>query len=405
MAARVADAAVEPVRCAAVAVPGFGQNAGSLRKVGGQLRGWELRLLILGCGGFIGSHLLDRLLARPDVEIEGWDPDSSKITRHIGHPRFTFHQVSCLDGVELRRLESRLAGADALINLAAICSPSQYNTRPLDVIRANLFDLYPVVEACARANTWLIYFSTSEVYGRTLSSYLTSATDDPGLYELRENETPLILGPIANQRWTYACAKQMMERIVYAHHSTSGLPFTVVRPLNFFGPRMDYIPRSDGEGVPRVLACFMAALLRGEPMKLVDGGTARRTIVAIEEAVEAVERMLDRPQQAQNHTFNIGNRDNEITMRGLALLMRELFAEISGDSRYLHHPLLDVSGQDFYGPGYEDCDRRMPDLSQAQTLLGWQPRRNLREILLPTMRDYYTRYADLDVRGRVPAAS
>lgn len=349
----------------------------------------------MGCGGFVGSHLLDRLLARPDVEIEGWDPQSSKIARHVGHPRFTFHQVSCIDGVELRRLEARLADANALINLSAICNPAQYNTRPLDVIRANLFDAYPIVEACARANRWFIYFSTSEVYGRTLSSYLKTETDDPDLYELRENETPLILGPVANQRWTYACAKQMMERIVYAHHSTAGMPFTLVRPLNFFGPRMDYIPRTDAEGVPRVLACFMAALMRGEPMKLVDGGMARRTIVAVEEAVEAIERMLDRPARAKNQVFNIGNRNNEITMRGLAELMRELFAEITGDASYRHHPMVSVSGAEFYGPGYEDCDRRMPDLTNAQSLLDWQPQRNLREILLPTMRDYCTRYADI----------
>lgn len=364
-----------------------------------------MRLLILGCGGFVGSHLLDRLLARPDVEIEGWDPEKSKIAKHVGNPRFTFHQVSCIDGVELRRLEARLSGADALINLAAICNPSQYNTKPLDVIRANLFDAYPVVEACARANKWLIYFSTSEVYGRTLSSYMKSETDDVDLYELRESQTPLIMGPVVNQRWTYACAKQMMERVVYAHHTTTGMPFTFVRPLNFFGPRMDYIPRTDGEGVPRVLACFMAALLRGEPMKLVDGGNARRTIVAIEEAVEAIERMLDRPAQAKNRTFNIGNRNNEITMRGLAELMREIFAEITGDPAYRDHPIVDVSGEEFYGPGYEDCDRRMPDLTNARTLLDWQPTRSLREILVPTMLDYYSRYADINQWKKKAAAS
>lgn len=362
-----------------------------------------MRLLILGCGGFVGSHLLDRLLNRSDIEIEGWDPDGSKISGHVGHPRLTFHQVSCIDGAELRHLESSLAGADALINLAAICNPSQYNTHPLDVIRVNLFDSYPVVEACARANKWLIYFSTSEVYGRTLSSYMKTETDDPDLYELRENQTPLIMGPVTNQRWTYACAKQMMERIIYAHHSTTGMPFTFVRPLNFFGPRMDYIPRTDGEGVPRVLACFMAALLREQPMKLVDGGHARRTIVAVEEAVEAIERMLDRPAQAQNRTFNIGNRNNEVTMRALAELMREIYAEITGEPKYRDHPIIDVSGEEFYGPGYEDCDRRMPDVTQANTLLGWYPKRNLREILLPTMRDYCTRYADIRQWGEAAA--
>jgi UDP-apiose/xylose synthase len=351
-----------------------------------------VRVIILGCGGFVGSHLLDRLLKRDDVEIEGWDPESQKIVHYLSHPRFKLHQVSYIGGQELARLEDSLQSADVLINLAAICNPSHYNTQPLEVIRTNLFDSYPIVELCAKAKKWLIYFSTSETYGRTLSSYVKSDVDNPDLYELRESETPLIMGPVRNQRWTYACAKQMMERIVYAYHSTVGMPFTIVRPLNFFGPRMDYIPRGDGDGVPRVLACFMAALLKREPMKLVDGGLARRTIVAVEEAVEAIERMLDRPSDAKNQIFNIGNRSNEVTMRELAEEMREVFAEITGDASYRDHPIVDVSSAEFYGPGYEDCDRRMPDLTQAQTRLGWVAKRSLREILLPTMRDYRDQY-------------
>lgn len=357
-----------------------------------------MRIIILGCGGFVGSHLLDRLLARQDVEIDGWDPDDSKIVRHRDHPRFTLHRVTCIGAKEIEALEQSAASADALINLAAICTPSQYNTHPLEVIRSNLFEAYPVIELCARLNKWLIHFSTSETYGRTLSSYLPEEAQEylehPDLYELREYETPMIMGPIRNQRWTYACAKQMVERIVYAHHTTTGMPFTIVRPLNFFGPRMDYIPRADGEGVPRVLACFMAALLSGKPMQLVDGGTARRTIVAIEEAVVAIERMLDRPEKSQNRIFNIGNRDNEVTMRELAETMRDIYAEITGDDSFHDHKIVDVASVDFYGEGYEDCDRRMPDVTQAERQLGWRAVRDLREILVPTMRDYHARYAD-----------
>lgn len=353
-----------------------------------------MRLIILGCGGFVGSHLLDRLLARDDVYIEGWDPESQKISQYLGHPRFKLHAVTCIDGAELSKLERQLANADALVNLAAICNPSEYNTRPLEVIRSNLFDVIPIVDLCARANKWLVHFSTSEIYGRTISSYLPKgcAEDATDLFELREGSTPLIMGPITSQRWTYACAKQMIERYIYAHHTSSGMPFTIIRPLNFFGPKMDYIPRRAEDGVPRVLACFMAALLNREPMRLVDGGGARRTIVAVEEAMVAVERALDHPTNAQNRTFNIGNRANEVTMRELAFAMREAYAEMLGDPSYLHHPVIDVSAEEFYGPGYEDCDRRMPDLSQAEECLGWTPSRNLRDILLPTMQDYHNRY-------------
>ena len=106
----------------------------------------------------------------------------------------------------------------------------------------------------------------------------------------------------------------------------------------------------------------------------------------------AIERALDRPAQAKNRTFNIGNRANEVTMRELAFAMREVYAELTGDPSYRDHPVVDVSAEEFYGPGYEDCDRRMPDVSQAEECLGWTPSRNLREILLPTMRDYHERY-------------
>jgi UDP-apiose/xylose synthase len=351
-------------------------------------------VVMLGCGGFVGSHVLDRLLARSDMTVEGWDPETRKIDDHLGHQRFKLHQTTCGDPTSLRELEAAIERADVVINLAAICNPSEYNTRPLAVIRANLFDVYPMIELCAKHRRWLVHFSTSEVYGRTVGSYLKdSQYDDPDLYELREDETPLILGPIVNQRWTYACAKQLVERLVYAHHREDGMPFTVIRPLNFFGPRMDYIPGRDGDGVPRVLACFMAALLSGEPMMLVDGGQARRTILAIEEAVDAIELMLEKPDRARNQIFNIGNPDNEVTIAELAQLMRSIHAEITGDVSYASHPIVSVSASEFYGPGYEDCDRRMPDLSKAARLLGWTPKIPIDDILRHTMRDYHERYA------------
>ena len=281
-----------------------------------------------------------------------------------------------------------------MISLAAICNPAEYNTRPLQVIRSNLFDVYPLIEACAARDTWLIHFSTSEVYGRTLSSYLPDVMrDDPAYYELSENGVPLVMGPIVNQRWTYACAKQMAERLIYACHREHGLPFTIIRPMNFMGPRMDFVPGRDGDGVPRVLACFIAALLDGEPMKLVDGGTARRTILSIHDAIDAVEAVIDDPQRSQNRFFNIGSRDNELTISELATRMRAMYAEVTGDPTHLLHPVEHVSSSEFYGEGYEDCDRRMPDLTNVYSL-GWRPTRTIDEILRETVTYYHHRFGD-----------
>jgi UDP-apiose/xylose synthase len=351
------------------------------------------KYIVLGCGGFIGSHLLDKLLPDSMVEIVGVDPDIDKIAQHLGRPNFRLHQQYLHGDEDLELLEGELGDSDAVINLAAVCNPSQYNTRPLTTIHSNFLDMYRVVELCAARRIWLLHFSTSEVYGRTLSSYLPGeGYADPELYELDEDETPLIMGPIHNQRWSYACAKQLMERFIYAHHKESGLPFTIVRPLNFFGPRMDFIPGRDGEGIPRVLACFMTALLDGEPLRLVDGGWRRRTIVSIHDAVQAVLLMLEKPDRAQGQIFNIGNRDNEVTIAELADLMRKVYAGVAGDPAYANHPIEIVSGAAFYGQGYEDCDRRMPKVDKARDRLGWEPRQGLKEILTETVRYYCDRY-------------
>jgi UDP-apiose/xylose synthase len=357
-----------------------------------------MKLAIIGCGGFIGSHLLDRLLSDDSVYITGWDPEVRKIERHLDNPNLRLHRHTIHDPKVYDTLCETIDWADTVINLAAICNPAVYNTSPLDVIRANFIDVYKLVELCAAQRKWLISFSTSEVYGRTIASYLPdNRYENPELYELSEDETPLILGPIRNQRWSYACAKQLLERFIYANHHERGLPFTIVRPLNFFGPRMDFMPGRDGEGVPRVLACFMTALIDGLPLQLVDGGSQRRTIVSIHEAIGALLLMLAKPHMAQNKFFNIGNRNNEVTIAELADLMRSCYAEITGDARYCEHPIEVVSSERFYGEGYEDCDRRMPKLDRAAELLGWTPRIPLREILLETMTYYHNEYARANV--------
>lgn len=353
------------------------------------------RMVLLGCGGYVGSHLVDRFLADDRWTIAGWDLDVDRIEHHVGNPRLDLHVADVTSPDTRVALDTAIRDADVVIGLTAICNPAEYNTRPLDVIRGNLFDQYDIVERCSAHGTWLIQFSTSEVYGRTLASYATpGAYGRTELYELDEDTTPFLMGPVTEQRWTYATAKQLLERLVFAHHAEHGLPFTIVRPLNFFGPRMDYIAGRDGEGTPRVLASFMGALLDREPMKLVDGGHARRTIVSVNDAVDAIELMVQRPAQAQNQVFNIGNRDIEVTMRELAEMMRATYAGITGDPSFHSHPIEDVSSEEFYGPGYADCDRRMPRVDKARELLGWQAHTPLDQILRETMADYHARHVD-----------
>jgi UDP-apiose/xylose synthase len=343
------------------------------------------RIALLGCGGFIGSHCLDAFLSDPGNEVEGWDWSSAKIAPHLGRPNFRFHAGDIYAQADL---PGRLAECDVVISLAAICNPSQYNTRALDVIESNFIQARRIADLCADAGKWLIQFSTSEVYGQTLAHWIGETGEEnprPDLYEMDEEETPLILGPLSSQRWSYACAKQLLERYIYALHKEKGLAFTLIRPFNFLGPRMDFLPGRDGEGLPRVLACFTSALLDRRPLPLVDGGLARRTFLAVEEAVDALKRMLERPGAARGQIFNLGHPGNETTIRGLAVMMREAAAAVTGDPSYLSLPLESVSAEDFYGEGYADSDRRMPRVGKAMRLLGWEPRELLPSILRRTL--------------------
>jgi UDP-apiose/xylose synthase len=329
------------------------------------------RVALLGCGGFIGSHLLEGILSRTRAEVVGWDLDAHRIGHRLADPRFTFFQQ---DIYQDARLEEKLADCDVVISLAAICWPSRYSSEGAAVIESNFTQPARLAEIAARLGIWLIHFSTSEVYGKTLGH--------PELTLLREEESPFILGPLQRSRWSYSCAKQLLERWIFALHQERGLPYTLIRPFNFIGPGMDFLPGFEaGEGTPRVAACFLAALLDGAPLKLVDGGRARRTFLYIDDVVDAVLRMLERPGRAQNQVFNLGHPANEVTIRQLALEMREAFARASGNEAYLRHPCVEVAARDFYGKGYDDSDRRLPDVRKARELLGWEPRVSLAEAL------------------------
>jgi UDP-apiose/xylose synthase len=350
-------------------------------------------VIIVGCGGFIGSHLAEQLLDDGRFEVLGFDVSDAKCAHLFEFSNFRFIRCHLDAGTTHAVLEPLIDEVDAIFSLAAVCNPSQYISDPVTTIRSNFIDAFPLIDLCTRKRKWLIHASTCEVYGRTVASYLAGNDySDPGLFEQREDETPMVMGPTLNQRWSYAAAKALMERYVYANHTQYGLPFTIFRPYNWFGPRMDFIPGRDGEGLPRVLACFMHALLDDRPLQLVDGGKAYRTVTYIGDGIDALTRMLEVPDEAKNKTFNIGNRDNEIRIHELALLMRDIYAEITGDSRYRSHPIENIGSQVFYGPGYEDCDRRLPDISRAVRLLGWKPKVPLRETLLLTMTAFHEAY-------------
>jgi len=351
---------------------------------------------IVGVAGFIGSHLLEKIIREREWHVIGIDMVApSKIQQLLGAEktwasRFEFHQMNIVtSGPELKAC---IARSDVVINLAAICNPSEYIKQPVNTINSNFTDAQDCINYCVEHKKHLVHFSTCEVYGRTLASYGLPA-DDPQNYVLDEETTPMIMGPVSAQRWCYACAKQLVERLIYAHGTENDLKFTIVRPYNWIGPRMDYIPGVDGkdDGQPRVLASFMTALMKGEPLVLVNGGEVYRTFCFVEDAVESVVRILDHPDKAIGHAFNVGNPNNNIQIKELAQLMIDLYSNLTGKPK---GSTRDVSGTEYYGKGYEDSDLRIPSMRLVKSQLDWEPKTSLRDALESTMKVFIEKYAD-----------
>ena len=349
-----------------------------------------ITVAIVGCGGFIGSHLLDAVLERTRWRVLGVDLDFYRLQHRLNHERCEFLCADLADTVVVERI----ARCPLVVNLAAICTPSRYMGEACEVIRSNYDHPAALAEACAKSGAWLVHFSTSEIYGKTSA--------DSG--ELFEDSTPAVFGPVSASRWSYATAKLLAERFIAG---LPGLRWTVVRPFNFVGPYMDFMPGVDGEGIPRVLANFSTALLRGEPLKLVNGGKAKRCFTSVHDAIDFLFALFDAglgcalsfgvgdlPDASESkvgaapnagcktapsigvfsQAFNVGNVENEVSIAELAQKMRAIFAKVRGiDVSTLPEPQA-VAGEEYYGAGYDDSMRRMPSVAKAERLLGFKAR-------------------------------
>ena len=345
-----------------------------------------LHFAVLGAGGFIGSHLVPALRARfPASTIDAVDVNLDKL--EDASPRVR-RILARLDAPGL--IDELTARADVVVSLTALCNPALYNTRPLDVIHANYTDLVPVVEACTRRRRWLVHLSTCEVYGRTAVSGRGPVR---ATTRMSEDGTALCLGPVDKERWSYAAAKQLLERVIFAQGRHAGLPFTLIRPFNVIGPRMDFVPGIDGEGIPRVLAAFMHAILTGSDLLLVDGGRQRRSFVYVDEFVDALVRIVERPRECHGQILNLGNPRNDVTIRALARALAAAYQSRRPDAPAPR--VRRVTARAYYGAGYDDSLVRIPSIAKATRLLGWRPRLSLVEMLPPIVDDYLARYEPL----------
>ena len=359
-----------------------------------------MNILALGAGGFIGSHLTRRLLAEGH-SVTAVDLYSEKVSDLLDHPRLKFIEQ------DIRKpdwnLDTLVADTDLVIDLIAYANPGLYIRIPLEVFRLNFTENLKIAEACVGSRKRLIQFSTCEVYGRTAASLKNANLanpEDPIHATFVEDESEFILGPVSKHRWIYACSKQLLERVLHAHGLETGFNYTIIRPFNFIGPKIDFLA-SEQEGIPRVFSFFMDALLNGGQMKLVDGGAQRRCYTYIDDAIDCVNRIVGNPSGVcDRQIFNIGSPRNEVTIRGLAETMRDIYAENFRRSGAPLAEIVSVPGEVFYGKGYEDSDRRIPDIAKARTLLGWEPEWSIRETLQATMSYYVNEYPK-----RAPAAA
>jgi nucleoside-diphosphate-sugar epimerase len=345
-----------------------------------------MRVLLLGGGGFIGSHTTEKLLRDVEHEVYSYDLYDDKLSASLGHPRLTYVHGDIRTDHE--RVERLIKDVDVVVDLIAYANPSLYVSMPLEVFKLNFTENLAIADFCVKYHKRLVQFSTCEVYGKTVAALLQDQlpdADNPEHAIFREDSTAMILGPVNKHRWIYSCAKQLLERILHAYGLEDRLNYTIIRPFNFIGPRIDYLP-SEQDGNPRVFSHFLQALRSGSPMKLVGGGHQRRAYTYIDDAVDCIVRIIENAEGVcDKEIFNIGSPDNETSIRNLALTMQDIYKRRWWDGQTALPKLVEVSGEAFYGEGYDDSDRRIPDITKAMRLLGWKPHYNLEETIEHSM--------------------
>ena len=356
-----------------------------------------MKILLLGAGGFIGANLTERLVRDGKHEITALDIQREKLedTLKTGEINYIEFDIRGND----KELERLTVEHDLIVDLVAMANPSLYVSNPVDVFKLNFTENLKIAEFCVKHRKRIVQFSTCEVYGITSArAFGKNSAEFPTPFV--EDETPLIMGPVKNHRWIYACAKQLLERVLHAYGLEEGLNYSIIRPFNFIGERIDYLP-SEQTGNPRVFSHFMNALLYGTPIKLVDGGCNFRAYTYIDDAVDCIVRIIENPGGVcDRQIFNIGTPENEVTIKELAEKMCEVFDKHFRRPGDPHPETISVSSEEFYGKGYEDCDRRIPDVTKARTLLGWTSKHDLDSVLYHTMKYFVDKH-----RAKQPVAA
>lgn len=310
-----------------------------------------MKILITGGAGFIGSHLAERLVADghhvtvlDDLSTGRRENLSALSNSHS----LVFIEGTILDEDTVNRL---VAQSDLVFHLAAAVGVQLIMDKPSQSILTNVTGTEKVLKAALIDKTPVFIASTSEVYGKS-SKFPFNEDDD------------LTIGATRNLRWSYACAKTLDEFLALSYAREVGLPVIILRFFNTTGPRQ--IGRYG-----MVLPNFVDAALDGRPLKVHGSGTQSRCFGHVADVVEALVRLMDTPA-ARGQVFNIGS-DQEVTIQSLA----EQVIAATGSSSTIEA----VSYDSVYPEGFEDMQRRLPDVGKLERAIGFRPRRPLAEII------------------------
>ncbi|MGO4312773.1 bifunctional UDP-4-amino-4-deoxy-L-arabinose formyltransferase/UDP-glucuronic acid oxidase ArnA [Pseudomonas sp. KB_15] len=343
------------------------------------------RVLILGVNGFIGNHLSERLLRDDRYEVYGLDIGSDAIERLRSHPNFHFVEGDI--SIHSEWIEYHIKKCDVVLPLVAIATPIEYTRNPLRVFELDFEENLKLVRYCVKYNKRVIFPSTSEVYGMCQDN------------NFDEDSSNLVVGPINKQRWIYSVSKQLLDRVIWAY-GQKGLNFTLFRPFNWMGPRLDRLD-SARIGSSRAITQLILNLVEGTPIRLFDGGEQKRCFTDIADGVEALARIIDNDNDVCNgQIINIGNPENEASIRQLG---EELLRQFEAHPLRANFPpfagFRDIESKAFYGTGYQDVSHRKPSIANAKRLLDWTPTVEMSETIGNTL-DFFLREAMLEIADK-----
>ncbi|MFS9379866.1 bifunctional UDP-4-amino-4-deoxy-L-arabinose formyltransferase/UDP-glucuronic acid oxidase ArnA [Citrobacter sp. ANG330] len=339
------------------------------------------RVLILGVNGFIGNHLTERLLREDHYEIYGLDISRDAIDRFLNHPRFHFVEGDI--SIHSEWIEYHVKKCDVVLPLVAIATPIEYTRNPLRVFELDFEENLKIIRYCVKYRKRIIFPSTSEVYGMCTDNVFD------------EDSSNLIVGPVNKPRWIYSVSKQLLDRVIWAYGEKEGLRFTLFRPFNWMGPRLDSL-NSARIGSSRAITQLILNLVEGSPIKLIEGGKQKRCFTDIRDGIEALYRIIENEGgRCDSEIINIGNPENEASIKELAEMLLESFDK--HPLRYHFPPfagLRVVESSSYYGKGYQDVEHRKPNIRNAKRCLDWEPAIDMRETVDETL-DFFLRSIDL----------